>query len=241
MILTIKNNLLKLLNLISKIIFQLVPFYYRNKTFDLYQEHINKNLKESYAHFERHFDKCVLFKDVFSIQEYAIKNALSNDKEQKMIYLEFGVHTGVSAKFFSKYVKKLYGFDSFEGLSENINGGFDQPKGTFNLDRQIPYVNKNVELVIGLVEKTLDDFLIKHNSKINFIHLDLNSHEATKFVLSKIKPYLAKGGIIIIDEFHNYPGWKVGDFKAFTETFNENEYFFQSFNLTGSQAVVRIN
>lgn len=239
--LIIKKFIQIFLNSISKVIFQLVPFYYRNKTFDLYQEHINKNLKESYAYFEKHFDKCVLFKDVFSIQEYAIKNALSNDTEQKMIYLEFGVHTGVSANFFSRYIKKLYGFDSFEGLNEDIYGGFDQPKGTFNLDRQIPYVHKNVELVIGLVEKTLDDWLIKHNSKINFIHLDLNSHEATKFVLSKVKPYLAKGGIIIIDEFHNYPGWKVGDFKAFTETFNENEYFFKSFNLTGSQVVIEKN
>ena len=229
------------LNSISKVIFQLVPFFYRNKTFDLYQEHINKNLKESYAHFEKHFDKCVLFKDVFSIQEYAIKNALSNDTEQKMLYLEFGVYNGASANFFSKYVKKLYGFDSFYGLNEDIYGGFDSPKSTFNLDGQIPKVRKNVELIIGLVEKTLDDFLIKHNSKINFAHIDINSHEATKFVLKKVKPYLTKGAIIIIDEFHNYPGWKVGDHKAFTETFNENEYFFQSFNLTGSQVVIKKN
>ena len=142
--------------------------------------------------------------------------------------------------FFSKYVNKLYAFDSFEGISEDIYGGFNQPKGTFNLNKKIPKINKNVELVIGLVEKTLDDFLIKHNPKINFINLDINVFESSKFILKKTKPYLVKGAIILIDELHNHEGWKTGDYKALTETFNENEYDLISFNLKGPQAVIQI-
>ena len=95
-----KKIIIKLLNLISKIIFQLIPFQYKNKTFDIYQEHINKKLKESYEHFEKYFDKSVLFDDFIKIQEYSINKSLSNDIGQKMFYLEFGVWKGESTNFF---------------------------------------------------------------------------------------------------------------------------------------------
>ena len=51
-------------------------------------------------------------------------------------------------------------------------------------------LNSNVEPIVGWVEDTLDDFLIKYNPKINFVHMDMDTYSSTKFTLEKIKPYL---------------------------------------------------
>ena len=73
-----------------------------------------------------------------------------------MFYLEFGVWKGRSANFWSKYVKKLYVFDSFEGLREDWTGVTG--KGSFNLNGKIHKLNKNVTPIKGWDEDTLSDF-----------------------------------------------------------------------------------
>ena len=44
---------------------------------------------------------------------YAIENAISNDKQKELFFLEFGAYKGNSTNFFSKYVKKLYAFEMY--------------------------------------------------------------------------------------------------------------------------------
>lgn len=68
------------------------------------------------------------------IREYAIKTVILNDKSNECAYLEFGVWKGQSSNFFSKYINKLYCFDSFEGLSEDWHG-WSCVKGQFNLKK----------------------------------------------------------------------------------------------------------
>ena len=58
--------------------------------------------------------------------------------------------------------------------------------------------------------------------------------------IEKIKPYLVKNSIIIFDELYNYYGWKQGEFKALIEVFNEDEFVFKAFNLSGKQCVIQI-
>ena len=90
------------------------------------------------------------------------------------------------------------------------------------------------------MEDTLDDFLKKHNPKINFVHLDMDTYNPSKFTLEKIKPYLVKGSIILFDELYNYIGWKNGEFKALNEVFNENEFEYKAFNVNTKQCVIQI-
>ena len=90
------------------------------------------------------------------IREYAIKTVILNDKSNECAYLEFGVWKGQSSNFFSKYINKLYCFDSFEGLSEDWHG-WSGVKGQFNL-KKIPTLNSNIEVIVGLVDDTLDNF-----------------------------------------------------------------------------------
>ena len=199
----------------------------------------NKLLEETYDYFKKHFEKSIIFINWTRIREYAIQNSLLNDKHKEYYYLEFGVWKGKSSNFFSKFVNKLYCFDSFEGLKEDWVGTSFQ-KGFFNLNKKIPKLNPNVEPVVGWIEDTLDDFLKKHNPKINFVHLDMDTYSPTKFTLEKIKPYLVKNSIIIFDEYYNYEGWKEGEFKALKEVFNENEFKYKAFNVNSAQCVIQI-
>ena len=202
---------------------------------------INDNTKkECYEHFKEIFKTTVLFREPWEIRAYAIENSISNDKQKELFFLEFGVYKGASANFFSKYVKKLYAFDSFEGLREDWLGSWGKGKGDFNLNKQIPKLNSNIEPIVGFVQDTLDDFLKKHNPKINFVHLDMDTYPSTKYTLERLKPFLNKDAIIIFDELYNYPGWKGGEYKALKEVFKDDEYIFKAFNLSGAQVVIQI-
>tara|TARA_B110000003_G_scaffold83632_1_gene85516 strand:- start:550 stop:1278 length:729 start_codon:yes stop_codon:yes gene_type:complete len=204
------------------------------------EDKIEENLaEETFKNFKVHFKKSVLFKDISQIREYAIKTSLINDKNKDYYYLEFGVFKGTSANFFSKYIKKFYVFDSFEGLKEDWKGTSDI-KGTFNLNKQIPKLNSNVEPIVGWVENTLEDFLKKHNPKINFIHFDMDTYNSTKYTLEKLKPYLVKDAIIIFDELYNFIGWEHGEYKALKEVFNEDEFEYKGFNIKRAQVVIKI-
>ncbi len=244
----ILKKLSRLIYLIYKIIDFTIPNEIKSKS--KYKSILKSKLKlksklennlvdETYNHFKEHFEKSVLFEDVFEIREYAIKSSLLNDKKNEYFYLEFGVFKGKSSNFFSKFVNKLYCFDSFEGLKEDWVGT-SESKGTFNLNKQIPKLNSNIYPIVGWVEDTLDDFLKKHNPKINFVHFDMDTYSPTKFTLEKIKPYLVKNSILIFDELYHFVGWKEGEFKALKEVFKEEEFEYKAFNLNGQIAVIQI-
>ena len=144
---------------------------------------INQNsTKENYEHFKEFFKTTVLFRRTWDIRRYAIESAIKNDKNGELFYLEFGVWKGSSSNFFSKYVKKFYAFDSFEGLREDWIGYFME-KGHFNLNKKIPKLNSNIDPVVGFVQDTLDDFLKNNNPLINFVHLDMDTYPSTKYAL----------------------------------------------------------
>ena len=225
-----------ILNNISQIIWKLIP---HESKYNL-ETKLKINLaEETLINFKDHINKSVLFWDKSKIREYCIKTALLNDKNKEYYYLEFGVWKGASANFFSKSVDKFYCFDSFEGLQEDWKGS-QLSKGAFDLKKKIPKLKSNVEPIIGLVEDTLDDFLKKHNPKINFVHMDFDTYTPTKFTLEKLKPYLVKNTIILFDELYYYHGWKDGEYKALTEVFKENEFMYKAFQINSSLCAVQI-
>ncbi len=202
---------------------------------------IEDNLvEETFNHFKDHFKNSMLFSDIIKIREYAIKSSLQNDKNKEYYYLEFGVWEGRSANFLSKFVNKLYCFDSFEGLKEDWVGTRGSMKGTFSLNKKVPLLNSNIEPIVGWVEDTLEDFLKKHNPKINFVHLDMDTYSPTKFTLEKLKPYLVKDAIILFDELYNYIGWENGEYKALREVFKDNEFEYKAFRINHKQCVIQL-
>jgi hypothetical protein len=204
-----------------------------------YEMYVKEEIIKSYETFKPHFKKSI-FLNLKDYHKFIIERAKENDEFNKKFYLEFGVWVGTTINFFSKYVNTIYGFDSFEGLREDWAGTSGGPKGHFNLNKKLPKLNKNVIPIIGWVQDTLVPFLENNKPEINFVHMDMDTYETTKFVLTKIKPYLVKNCIIAFDELYNYSGWEVGEYKALKETFNDNEYRYVCFRTDGAQATIQI-
>ncbi len=232
----IKNFLTR----ISRIIFYLLPKEIRQQNYenDLEAELRLKLKKETVERLGEHFKKSLILKNN-TIRKYAIKTALLNDKNREYYYLEFGAGTGESINFFSKFVNKIFCFDSFEGLQEDWAGS-NLARGHFNRDKKIPQLEPNVICIVGMVQDTLDDFLKKNNPKINFVHFDMDTYTPTKFVLEKLKPYLVKDAVILFDELYNYVGWENGEYKALREAFGENEFDFLAFEIDDQRSAIRI-
>lgn len=239
----IKNGILYLLNTLKRILTVFrnhstpEPLIYAPGHY-AYNRFIEEELKDSYEYFKKYFYTSI-FLPRERLRNYAISKALKNDQTEEHLYLEFGVYTGNSTNFFSKKIKNtLYGFDSFEGFNEDWLG-HAHGEGDFSLNKQIPVLEKNVILEIGWVQDTLPIFLNKNkDKKINFIHMDMDTYKTSKFILEMVKPYLTNGAIICFDELYNYEGWKVGEFKALSETFKENEFTYKCFSNNGAQVVI---
>ncbi|KGF91702.1 MULTISPECIES: class I SAM-dependent methyltransferase [Prochlorococcus] len=234
-----KNLLVKnLLEKLSRIFYYLTPTEFKE---DSLINRLNKQKSEEiWDVFSNELKSSQRFFDIKSIRNYAINLALENDMSNTdaTYSLEFGVWRGESANFFSKFVKEFYAFDSFHGFKEEWEG--NAPKGSLSLGGKLPKLNKNVNPVIGYVENTLDQFLKNHNPKINFVHLDMDIYNPTKFTLEKIKPFLIKGSVIIFDELYNHINWKEGEYKALIEVFESNEFKYKAFNMNAGQVVIQI-
>ena len=207
----------------------------------LYKKYEKENLDECYNYFKKHLSKSLLIDQIKDIRIFSIETALKLNSQDGH-FLEFGVFDGESSNLFSKRIgeRKIYGFDSFEGLKDNWVG-HHLPSGTFDLGGKIPNLAKNVVPIKGWVQDTLPIFLKENNIlKINFLHMDLDTYESTSFVLNKLKPYLKSNSIILFDQLYNYPGWKEGEFKALDEVFKETEYKYLAFGKFSKQVLIKI-
>ncbi|WP_394846373.1 TylF/MycF family methyltransferase [Pendulispora brunnea] len=140
--------------------------------------------------------------------------------------LEFGVFNGSNLLFMAKILRllaphdlrKLYGFDTFEGLQEfNSKDGIAvEDRGRYRgrrelLERSIALhgFEDSIELVAGKIEDTLHEFLKTNAHHLySFVYLDTDLYQSTQLVLSEVWPRLSPGGIIALDEgYHDrFPG-----------------------------------
>jgi len=168
-------------------------------------------------------------------------------------FVECGVWKGGNLILFQKMIerlnlknKKIYGYDTFEGMSEPTDfdadtfmGGLKakehmnlQPKD-INVDNIHAYApldmvksiysgntdkNNNLTLVKGKVEDTLKD---PKNvpEKISILRLDTDWYESTKVELEILYPRLIKNGILIIDDYGEWSGSR----KATDEYFKDKK------------------
>ena len=171
-------------------------------------------------------------KDIPNINTYPLTyvfestQGLQLKQKPDTLWLEFGVASGRTINYISKFLnddEKIFGFDSFLGLPEKWRDGFGQ--GMFTLNGDLPLVNKNVELIKGWFNETLEEFLLSKNKKISFVHIDCDLYSSTKYVLSTMENYLDDDCIFVFDELVNYPGYDGdnGELRAFYEFISENE------------------
>ncbi len=160
-----------------------------------------------------HLRDAKIFRDRLPLLSYALSIA---PKEGDI--LEFGVCRGTSLRFLAKRAgpsRKLYGFDSFQGLPEEWKGK-EFPKGTFSLDKA-PKVPSNVTLVPGWFEQTVPEFARSLQHQPALVHIDSDLYSSSKTVLDHVGPRCGAGTVLVFDEFFNYPRWEEGEFRAFNE------------------------
>ena len=163
-------------------------------------------------------------------------------------FIECGVWKGgniLLLKLFNNYYnlnKKIYAFDTFVGMTkpENLDvdlrgeKAFDQLQRNKKIDgiKNIhaycsledvknnikKYTDlENIKFIEGPVEKTLKTSA-NLPDKISILRLDTDWYSSTKIELEILYPRLAKGGVLIIDDYGHWEGSR----KAVNEYFGNN-------------------
>lgn len=194
-------------------------------------------ITESIEFVELNLDKVLFFPYRNQLYDYLI----SKLKSQEGLFLEFGVFKGVSINYFSNQLKNkhFHGFDSFIGLKEDWKGT-KSPVGRFNLFGKLPKVNSNVTLIAGWFDEVLPKFLDTQKSHIAFLHIDSDTYESAVIILEALGNRLKKNSIVLFDEFHGYPNWKNGEFKAWNEFVDKNKIRYEFLAFSNEQCALII-
>jgi capsular polysaccharide biosynthesis protein len=157
-----------------------------------------------------HFTNARPFPEKNYLYSWAMQQAKSDG-----LVLEFGVASGGTVNQLATHHKgPVHGFDVFTGLPETWRPGF--PKGAF-AQENLPKVKDNVELVVGLFDDTLPDFVAAHPGRVKLLHVDCDIYSGTVTIFRELADQIDDDTIIIFDEYLNFPGWETCEHKAFLE------------------------
>ncbi|RME89944.1 MAG: class I SAM-dependent methyltransferase [Anaerolineae bacterium] len=212
-------------------------FYKDSRNIERWRQ--RKALEETGIFVEQNMPLVQSFGGRYALMRFAVETAKATSETG--LVCEFGVAAGKSINFIARLLPTMtvYGFDSFEGLPEDWRDGL--PKGHFKVGR-LPRVASNVVLIPGWFEETLPDFLEKHPQKALFLHIDCDLYSSTKTVFDAMEQRIGAGTVILFDEFFNYPGWKEGEYKAFTEFVARSQIPFNyiGYNRYGTQVAIQV-
>jgi hypothetical protein len=131
--------------------------------------------------------------------------------------LEFGVFTGTSLRQIAHSTSRpVFGFDSFEGLPAAASGGWTP--GQFATE--IPtFTERNVKLVVGLIQDTLEPFLASHPGPVAFAHIDVDIYFSSLFILNMLydSGRMVPGTILLFDELMDYTHYEEHEYRALIE------------------------
>jgi hypothetical protein len=183
-----------------------------------------------------------ILKNIPDVNKYVLKylfEDLKIEHKNNTLWLEFGVFSGKSINYISKFTDKIvYGFDSFCGLPEDWRDGYS--KGMFDMKGNFPKVNDNVRLIAGWFDDTLEEFIKQNNKKVSFIHIDCDLYSSTKYVLNTLKKHIDENCIILFDELVNYPDYdgENGELRALYEFIEENNLKYEWIAMNGNIGTV---
>ena len=186
------------------------------------------------------------------IRRWTLIKSLHYINKKKLIgdIVECGIWRGgnlflakkIQDKYPNELKRKLYGFDTFEGMPKpsfhdgvKINEVFQNFK-----NRNLPWTKASLDdvknstnfffnevddfnFIKGMVEDTL---MNKKNlpNKISLLRLDTDLYESTKIELNILYPLLVEKGVLIIDDYGDFPGCR----KAVDEYFLDKNVLMTS-------------
>lgn len=164
------------------------------------------------------------------------------------VAMEIGVYRGGGSKFLAHLLRErgpglLYVCDTFSGHAEvdasidgdhKVNDGFSDVAVDDVREYLAEY--KNVSFVVGDIVKTSSTI---PSETINFIHLDIDVYPPTKFVLDYFWPKLARGGVIVGDDYGTTSC--MGMKKAVDEFLQKTTDSFSMHLISGQVVIVKLS
>jgi hypothetical protein len=172
--------------------------------------------EESARYVIEHMRTVPNFDTDYDLHDWVVKSQLNLDLLEHGLVLEFGVATGRTLNHFARVLpfKTVYGFDGFKGLPEDWTSRMR--KGFF-ARKNLPEVRDNCKLVVGWFDETLPGFVRNNDQPIALLHIDSDLYSSAVTILNALKDQIVPGTVIIFDEYMNYPGWQLDEFKAWQE------------------------
>jgi Macrocin-O-methyltransferase (TylF) len=166
------------------------------------------------------------FPDRVSSREEVWDAMIAKVRDQKILYVEFGVAFGDSIRYWSRGLKNpasaLHGFDSFEGLPEQAG---PWSKGQFDASGRVPTIgDSRVTFFKGWFDQVLPHYhLPPHDGLV--INMDADLYSSTIFVLNYLRLQIRPGTLIYFDEMNHVDH----EPRAFDEFNNQNGIKFRPF------------
>lgn len=174
--------------------------------------------EESARYVLEHMRAVPNFDTDYDLHKWVTTTQLDTDLLSRGTVLEFGVATGRTLNQFAKWLpnKPVHGFDGFVGLPEDWTSRMR--KGFFARNT-LPRVRKNCQLWVGWFNETLPGFKeqVQLTRPIALLHVDCDLYSSTVTILNELKDNIVPGTVIIFDEYINYPGWQLDEFRAWQE------------------------
>jgi hypothetical protein len=146
--------------------------------------------------------------------------------ERDVLYLEFGVHAGVSMRYWSGLLKsprsRLHGFDSFVGLPHDwsLEG---HGRGYFSTGGAVPEIeDPRVSFYPGWFEDTLPEYVWPEYDVL-VVMMDADLYSSTTTALSFVRERLRPGSYLYFDQLHH----RCDELRAFAELVDEHDIHFR--------------
>lgn len=151
--------------------------------------------------------ECGVFKGASLIRFAMFRDLLSHGPSKRLIAFDaFGRFPETSYPADQEYRRKFIREAGEEGIGRDQLMEILRRKG----------LDEEVELVEGDVRETVPEYLKRHPGlRISLLNLDTDVYEPAVTVLEHLYPRLVRGGVLILDDYGNFPG----------ETAAAEEYF----------------
>ena len=182
--------------------------------------------EESARYVLEHMRAVPNFSTDYDLHQWVARTQLDRGLLAHGLILEFGVATGRTLNQFAYWLphKTVYGFDGFDGLPEDWTSRMR--KGFF-ARKSLPNVKKNCHLVVGWFNETLPGFVKRHAEPLALLHVDCDLYSSTVTILENLQYQIVPGTVIVFDEYINYPGWQLDEFRAWQEFVTANSIRYE--------------
>jgi len=163
------------------------------------------------------------FPERVSSKEEIWARMISKVRDQKVLYMEFGVASGASMRYWVRELKNptavFHGFDSFEGLPE---GGGPWYKGQFDALGRLPIIDDSrVSFFKGWFDQVLPHYHLPAHDVL-VINMDADLYSSTIYVLNYLRSQIKPGTLIYFDEMNHLDH----ELRAFEEFISQNSIKF---------------